>query len=1082
MTRTNHAYAARLDSFFSRLLLRAATFDEILSDHFETLPGERKDTEVASHRLSAWCKVCAGGNWDIFDRRLARDGYSINHVLARFAKVRRKADASIPVWVRDAIWVDAALRQDTSTVINAQAGDNPVAFQDLLDPVVVKADALLTRAVETRALRTLTPSARASLRASLFRTLSDLCAPILYEQFVGSLNLRAATQPRSNNRTRRIRYQAFVANMKSGGFRRVFEEKPILLRLIATLVRQWVDGSAELLMRLGSDLPSIYSDLLCRQVISRVVAIDSGQSDPHNAGRSVCILRFEDGARVVYKPKHLHVDAAWHGLVSRLNCSGAPTTLKAMRVLTREGYGWTEFIEHLGCRDTVGCEEYYERAGAWLALLQCFAGSDVHQDNIIAVGEHPVPIDLEMLLQSRIAELTADDPDATAWDVAAAKVAASVMQVGLLPSFGRSQKGRIIAVGGLGGDPRPESKIEWNHTNSDAMHPIKRTRLNPVQSNLPHLSGQYARLGDHLLQFIMGFERYARFLSERGHNFDTRDLFHDFVGLTVRHVARPTRFYYMLLMRLTDPRNMDDGIKWSIQADFPSRLCDWDRIDPLWPLQKAERMALLSLNIPHFVSTSDDQTIRDPSGELVRLRKPSGLDRARAIVANLDDREISRQVEIIRLHTTLQPRSDGQPRPPSYRRPTLMLTRDLLIGEVDKIAHELAERAIRHGNSAAWIGLDWLQDSEFSRLIPIGVDLYGGSTGIALFLAAHAWVTGDCSSADLAIAGILPLRQGLHGRNAGRIARTLGLGAATGIGSIVYALSLMSKWLSDVELLADATAAAEMINEDLLAADDHLDLLGGTAGAILSLLSLYDMTGSRDLLARAVLCGEYLLMQPRIKNGEQRSWVAEGSGEKPLNGMSHGASGFALALGALVAATGREEFACAAWECMAYENASYDHAHSNWPDFRTEREGALPCQWCHGAPGIGLSRIRIKTLRVFQDSALNSDIYKAVRGVQKSTTTRPWDNLCCGSMGIIEFLYETGRVLGSKRNTKNAERRLLEVIALSKTTGSYRWSAGHTGVNLGLFRGLSGVGYTLLRRVDARLPNILVWEPCSSIT
>jgi len=27
-----------------------------------------------------------------------------------------------------------------------------------------------------------------------------------------------------------------------------------------------------------------------------------------------------------------------------------------------------------------------------------------------------------------------------------------------------------------------------------------------------------------------------------------------------------------------------------------------------------------------------------------------------------------------------------------------------------------------------------------------------------------------------------------------------------------------------------------------------------------------------------------------------------------------------------------------------------------------------------------------------------------------------------------------------------------------------------------LFRGLAGLGYTLLRRIDSSLPNVLVWE------
>ena len=42
--------------------------------------------------------------------------------------------------------------------------------------------------------------------------------------------------------------------------------------------------------------------------------------------------------------------------------------------------------------------------------------------------------------------------------------------------------------------------------------------------------------------------------------------------------------------------------------------------------------------------------------------------------------------------------------------------------------------------------------------------------------------------------------------------------------------------------------------------------------------------------------------------------------------------------------------------------------------------------------------------------------------------------------------------------------------------GDYHWSNGTNRFNLGLFRGIAGVGYTLLRAVDHSLPNVLVWE------
>jgi hypothetical protein len=42
--------------------------------------------------------------------------------------------------------------------------------------------------------------------------------------------------------------------------------------------------------------------------------------------------------------------------------------------------------------------------------------------------------------------------------------------------------------------------------------------------------------------------------------------------------------------------------------------------------------------------------------------------------------------------------------------------------------------------------------------------------------------------------------------------------------------------------------------------------------------------------------------------------------------------------------------------------------------------------------------------------------------------------------------------------------------------GDYRWNSGKGRFNLGLFRGLAGVGYTALRRLDGSLPNVVIWE------
>jgi type 2 lantibiotic biosynthesis protein LanM len=459
-----------------------------------------------------------------------------------------------------------------------------------------------------------------------------------------------------------------------------------------------------------------------------------------------------------------------------------------------------------------------------------------------------------------------------------------------------------------------------------------------------------------------------------------------------------------------------------------------------------------------------------------------GLTRAITRASKLDAGEIAWQAEVIRENTnSILPRAASSVRTAEVEETAASIpparARELFLAEADKIAGELRERAVRRGPGAAWIGLDWLGDADVFQLVCLGPDLYNGTAGIAVFLAAHAAVTGHAPSAELARAALSHLRRGLKSRNAARLARALGIGGATGLGSIVYAFAAIAKDLGDNGLLADAEAAASLFTDELIAADKQLDVMSGSAGAILGLLRLHRDTGSAAVLERAARCGAHLLAQPRLGPQGRRSWPIPGTDGKILNGMSHGASGFAYALAALAAATGRDDFAEAAAECIAFEDSSYDGEHHNWPDLRASQTH-WPCQWCHGATGIGLARLGISKRR----GALTeqADIENAVAGVQLNVAT-PVDTLCCGTLGGIEFLCEAGGVLdrGDLRDT--AAQRLLAVVERAGATGDYRWNNGKRQFNLGLFRGLAGVGYTLLRqatapRTDISLPNVLIWE------
>jgi type 2 lantibiotic biosynthesis protein LanM len=1067
-----------VEAFYQRLSLRAATIDELLSDAFEISPEMTTDADLAAQRIAAWRRACAAGDASLFARRLMRDGLSQVDIENRLARSRRRAAAPYPQWIEDAIWIEQTLKETGRTTPETA----PVyPFEDLFTALIERAEALVWSGVDTGACNCSDERARASLQHMFLAVLCELCAPALYERFAKSRDLDKFAQAPGT-----ARYREFIADLRSGGLRQLFEQKPVLLRLIAVLTRQWIDATREFIDRLAADLPAIRRELIKTPAGADIVEIKSGVSDPHNGGRCVNIVTFADDTRVVYKPKDLRLDEALSDLVERLNGARAPVALKTACALSRDGYGWTEFIEHAGCAGARDCDTFFRRAGAWLALLHCFAATDIHQENMIAVGDHPVPIDLETILQPSAEEHKIGAPEAEAFDAAMEIVGNSVMTVGLLPAYGRSVDNHVFAMGGMTADWGARTVISWKHVNTDAMRPAKVEEAGAGTPNLPHVNGRYAKLGDHVESFIAGFADYADFLRRQVQDVKAAALLKDFAGLTVRKVVRPTRFYYMLLRRLKDHRNMADGAIWSAQADFMARLADWDKTtDPLWPLQRAERAALLALNVPYFVTASDGVAIFDLGGISAKTAAMPGLDRAAARLQALDWNEIGWQIEVIR--ENLNQQSAG----PSNRKPGPSLDtsvepapdRALFAAEADKTAAELARQAIRRGNSAAWIGLDWLGDSEVFQLVCLGPDLYNGATGIALFLAAHGAVRGHAASAELALAGLAHIRRNLNSRSAARFARSLGIGAATGLGSIVYGFCVIAKCAGNAALLQDAEGAARLFTDELIAADKQLDVMGGAAGAILALLRLHRDTQSDVALARAVHCGEHLLARDRIGDTRRRSWIGQGFGGSPLNGMSHGAAGFAYALASLAAASGREQFADAAAECIAFEDQTYDPARHNWPDLRVPGQPVWPCQWCHGAPGIGLARLATAR-RIGANAALDArlggtriaaDIDNAVESVKQAWPGQ-LDTLCCGTLGGIEFLCEAADRAGAREISELAARRLAAVLASAGAIGDYRWNSGKRQFNLGLFRGLAGVGYTLLRRVDRSLPNVLIWE------
>jgi lantibiotic modifying enzyme len=261
-----------------------------------------------------------------------------------------------------------------------------------------------------------------------------------------------------------------------------------------------------------------------------------------------------------------------------------------------------------------------------------------------------------------------------------------------------------------------------------------------------------------------------------------------------------------------------------------------------------------------------------------------------------------------------------------------------------------------------------------------------------------------------------------------------------------------------------------------------MDIISGNAGAIPALLDMYNILHEPMLYDLAVKLGDELL-QFAVKGAAGWSWDYKANGIRStqynLTGFSHGAAGIAYSLLELFRKTEDSRYRIAAQEGFKYENQWFNNALNNWPDFRLlskskkNNSEVFPyaMAWCHGAPGICLSRMR--AYQILQDEKYLKDCQNALSAIIQSMKNRVdigHDNysLCHGVGGNCEPLILAREIF------RDGHYRSLPIDVGIYGIERYgnevsSWPCGiSTGQTPGLMLGLSGIGQFYLRLYDSK--------------
>lgn len=263
------------------------------------------------------------------------------------------------------------------------------------------------------------------------------------------------------------------------------------------------------------------------------------------------------------------------------------------------------------------------------------------------------------------------------------------------------------------------------------------------------------------------------------------------------------------------------------------------------------------------------------------------------------------------------------------------------------------------------------------------------------------------------------------------------------------------------------------------------DLINGYAGTIVGLLIVHEKTKDNRILPVIEAYAEKLLDKASFgKYGVY--WDRASTQIRGLCGFSHGTAGIGYAYLQLGYYFKNPAFYFLAEMAFAYENQFYNPKAKNWPDFRkgfydedslaefrtayekNDRDHFMSHgnmkAWCHGSPGIGLSRVSAAELlgdKYLPDlkNAVQSTIDSLGYEMESSTYT-----LCHGVGGNSLLLFEAKDLLPELNYNELLENAADQAIKQFDTIGFYYSGLAmhRTSGGTSLFMGDAGVGYFML--------------------
>lgn len=496
-----------------------------------------------------------------------------------------------------------------------------------------------------------------------------------------------------------------------------FGEYPTLARILAVRLTFACEVIEEFVYSLNDSAEPL-AEIFAISTPMELTKIEFGQGDSHDRGKTVIQFQVQE-TPLIFKFKNLEIGERFNALLTYLESLDPTLSFYKIKRIIRPTFTIEEKITYQECKEESEVTDFYQHYGQLLAVVYWLGSTDLHMENLIASGPHPVLIDVETLIRPEMFKLTKKLTKQTRIEKH------SVLVSGLLPQ--KKQWKRELEMDALSGTkqklPKKIRRLR-NDRSSDIAFQLEEAYMDGAQ-NIPRLAGKEV---DYLLyrQVIQtAFKKMNQLLLKNKSEFieQVKQLLAD---TTIRLIYRDTQHYGNLL-------------NFTLHTDCMSNYIEREKvIESLWAskiipetLIPFEVQSMLDHDVPLITANTSSTTIYTNGHELKQLLVNTPLEDTVKRMEQITEKTSHFSYLLLKESLgTLEYNTQEMMIPvknSSIESPLLQKAAD--IG--DKIMEQIV--VDREHGEVDWMSVFPESDNEIGIAYP-GIDLYEGSAGVYLFL------------------------------------------------------------------------------------------------------------------------------------------------------------------------------------------------------------------------------------------------------------------------------------------------------------------------------------------------------------